>query len=254
MSNSKALTGRNALVTGSARRIGRQIALELASRGANVMIHTQKDEKSAVETVKMVRDLGVKSELVLADITQEAEVKKLIDSTVEFLGGIDILVNSAAIRRPVPFVDMTFSEWRLIMSIILDGTFLCCHAAAPHLKLSKHARIVNIGGVTSHIGAKDRAHVVAAKAGIVGLTKALAQDLGGDGVTVNCVAPGLVEAPEDDQESTQFRRNHTPFEKIPLRRIGNTEDVAKAVASLCGDDLAYVTGQTLHVNGGVFLW
>ena len=139
MSNSKALTGRNALVTGSARRIGRQIALELAGRGANVMIHTQKDEKSALETVKMVRALGVKSELVLADITQESEVKKLIDSTVKYLGGIDILVNSAAIRRPVPFVDMTFSEWRLIMSIILDGTFLCCHAAAPYLKKSKHA-------------------------------------------------------------------------------------------------------------------
>ena len=254
MINALPLAGRVALVTGSARRIGRAIALELARRGAHIVVHTRSDQSSAEETARQARELGVEAVVCLADITQDGAAREVVALAERTWGRLDILVNSAAIRRPVAFADLDYAEWRHIMAIVLDGTFLCCHAAAPLLRRSGHGRIVNIGGVTSHIGAHGRAHVVAAKAGVVGLTKALAHDLGDANVTVNCIAPGLVESPEDDAVSTQFRRKHTPLEKIPLGRTGSPQDVALAVASLCGDDMAYVTGQTVHVNGGVFLW
>jgi 3-oxoacyl-[acyl-carrier protein] reductase len=246
----KPLENRIAIVTGAAQGIGAAIARKLATDGATVAVA---DVNIAVAT-KVAAECGGESFAFATDVSEENQVAALHAEVRKRFGRLDILVNSAAIRRPVKFEDLTFTEWRLIMSIILDGTFLCCHAAAPHLRRSGHGRIVNIGGITSHIGAHGRAHVVAAKAGVVGLTKALALDLGDSQVTVNCVAPGMVEAPEDDAVSTQFRRQHTPLEKIPLGRVGTPDDVGRAVATLCSDELAYVTGQTLHLNGGVFLW
>jgi 3-oxoacyl-[acyl-carrier protein] reductase len=242
------------VVTGSARRIGREIALELARRGASVMVHSLADPDAAEQTAAGARALGVRAEVCLADLRTEDGARQLMEAAGAAFGAIDILVNSAAVRRAVPFAQLDFKEWRDIMAIILDGTYLCCHAALPLLRKSRHGRIVNIGGVTGQMGSRDRAHVVAAKAGVMGLTKALAIDLGAHGITVNCVAPGLIEAPGDDPAHVQFRRRHTSPEKVPLGRIGRPEDVSLAVASLCGDDLAYVTGQTVHVNGGVFLW
>jgi len=248
------LKNRVAVVTGSARRIGRAIALELARRGAFVVVHSRADEPGAHETARLVRGLGSDARVCLADITTEAGAASLVDVASLTWGRLDILVNNAAVRRPVPFEELDFAEWRAIMAVVLDGTFLCCRAAVPLLRASAHGRIVNIGGITSHIGAHERAHVVAAKAGVVGLTKALSQDLGAAGVTVNCIAPGLIEDPADDAVSSGFRRRHTPLEKIPLRRAGVPQDVAQAVAVLCCDEMAYVTGQTIHVNGGVFPW
>jgi 3-oxoacyl-[acyl-carrier protein] reductase len=248
------MAGRVALVTGSARRIGRAIALELARRGADVLVHARTDQAGADAVAAEVRALGRRAAVCLADVSQPEDADRLVAAALQAFGRLDILVNNAAIRRPVAFADLDYAEWRAITSVVLDGAFLCCRAAAPHLKAGGHGRIVNIGGVTSHIGSRGRAHVVAAKAGIVGLTKALAMDLGPDGITVNCLAPGLVEAPGDDTESTQFRRAHTPLDKIPLGRTGTPQDVALAIATLCGDDLAYLTGQTIHLNGGIFLW
>jgi 3-oxoacyl-[acyl-carrier protein] reductase len=250
----KPLAGRVALVTGSARRIGRAIALELASRGASVVINARSDLAAAQGVAHEIEAAGGRSFVCLADVADPADAKRLIAASVERFGRLDILVNNAAVRRQVDFAEMDYAEWRAITSVVLDGAFLCCHAAAPHLAKAGHGRIVNIGGVTSHIGARGRAHVVAAKAGVVGLTKALAMELGPNNITVNCLAPGLVEEQGDDAVSTAFRRNHTPLEKIPLGRTGSPQDVARAVAALCGDDLAYLTGQTVHLNGGVFLW
>ena len=254
MNQQGALAGRVAVITGSARRIGREIALELARRGADVMVHSLADRKSAEDTAAQVRQLGRRAAVCLADLTTEEGARQLMDAAGEAFGAIDILVNSAAIRRAVPIEELDLKEWREIMAIILDGTYLCSRAALPLLKKSRHGRIVNIGGVTAQIGAHGRAHVVAAKAGVMGLTKALAMELGSSGITVNCLAPGLIESPEDDPAHTQFRRRHTAPEKIPLGRIGRPEDISLAVASLCGDDFAYFTGQTVHVNGGIFLW
>lgn len=248
------LSGRVALVTGSAKRIGRAIALELARRGAAVVVNAKIDQAGADSAAEQIRSLGGRAAVCLADVSDPEDSKRPVAAAIETFGRLDILVNCAAVRRPVAFADLDYAEWRAIMSVVLDGAFLCCHAAAPHLRDSGHGRIVNIGGVTSHIGARGRAHVVAAKAGLVGLTKALALDLGPDNITVNCLAPGLVEAEGDDAVSTQFRRSHMPINKIPLGRTGSPQDVALAVATLCGDDLAYLTGQTIHLNGGVFLW
>lgn len=250
----KPLSGRVALVTGSARRIGRAIALALAEDGAAVMVNARSDATGAKAVADQIASRGGRSAVCLADVSNPAQVETLVATTVEALGGLDILVNNAALRRPVDFMAMDYAEWRAIMSVVLDGTFLCCRAAAPHLGRNGHGRIVNIGGVTSHIGAHGRAHVVAAKAGVVGLTKALALDLGPMGITVNCLAPGMIEDEGDDAVSTAFRRKHTPPEKIPLGRTGSPADVASAIATLCGDRLAYLTGQTIHLNGGIFLW
>lgn len=251
---SKRLEGRVALVTGSARRIGRSIALSLAAEGADVMIHARSSRSEAEAVAEAARALGVRAAVTLGDVSDPAEARHVVKDTVEQLGGLDILVNNAAIRRVCSLDAMDYAEWRSILSVILDGTFLCSQAAIPYLERSGRGRIVSIGGLTSHIGAHERAHVVTAKAGIVGLTKALAVELGPRGITANCLAPGLIEAPGDDRAHTEFRRRHSPPDKIPLRRIGDPDDIGRAVAALVSDDFAYLTGQTIHLNGGVFLW
>ena len=250
----KSLQGRVALVTGGAKRIGRAIALALADRGAAVVVNARSDRGAAEAVVGEIGSRGARGTVCMADVSDPAAVDAMIAAAVAEFGGLDILVNNAAVRRSVEFAALDYAEWRAIMAIDLDGTYLCCRAALPHLAKSGRGRIVNIGGVTSHIGARGRAHVVAAKAGVVGLTKALALDLGPSGITVNCLAPGLIEDENDKPHEIEFRRRHTPPEKIPLGRIGVPQDVGSAVAALVGDDFAYLTGQTIHLNGGVFLW
>jgi 3-oxoacyl-[acyl-carrier protein] reductase len=248
------LSGRVALVTGSARRIGRQIALHLSQRGATVMLHGRSASDEADEAAATIRAAGGDCDVVFGDVADPDQAERIVRSTVERFGRLDILVNNAAIRRAVPLADLDYAEWRAVTAVILDGTFLCSRAAAPHLKASRRGRIVNIGGVTSHIGADSRSHVVAAKAGVVGLTKALAIELGPDDITVNCVAPGLIEDDGDDADHVAFRRRHTKPENIPLGRVGTPADVGKAIAALCGDEFSYLTGQTIHLNGGSYLW
>lgn len=248
------LEGRVALVTGSARRIGRSIALALAHEGASVMIHARSARDEAEAVAAEVRAHGVGSGVVLGDVSVPHEAQAIVAATVRELGALDILVNNAAVRRVCALEQMDHAQWREIMGVILDGTFLCAQAAVPHLARQGRGRILSIGGLTSHIGANERAHVVAAKAGVVGLTKALAVELGPRGITANCLAPGLIEAEGDDPGHIAFRRRHSPPEKIPLQRIGAPDDIGRAVAALVSDDFAYLTGQTLHLNGGVFLW
>ena len=252
VSHEKNLIGRVALVTGSARRIGRTIALELASRGAAVVVHARSDRANCEQTVELIQAAGGRAMLQLADISIPEEAQRLVDFAVAEFGGLDILVNNAAVRRTVKLDQLGPREWREAMGVILDGAFFCAHAAYPHLVQSAAGRIINIGGVTAHVGARDRVHVVAAKAGLVGLTKALALELG-PRVTVNCVAPGLIEDPADDAEATRFRRNHFPPESIPMGRTGVPQDLSGVIAALCSDQFSWVTGQTVHVNGGIFL-
>jgi len=248
------LANQVALVTGSAKRIGKSIALALAARGADIIVHARTSRTEAEQTAEAVRVLGRRAAVALGDVALPEAVEAMMAEAAGAFGRLDILVNNAAIRRAVPLEELDYAEWRAVTGTILDGAFLCSRAALPHLKASGSGRIINIGGVTSHIGADSRAHVVAAKAGIVGLTKALAVELGPYGIRVNCVAPGLIEDQGDEAAHSAFRRRHTPPEKIPLRRIGNPDDIAQAVAGLCCPEFAYVTGQTIHVNGGVFLW
>jgi 3-oxoacyl-[acyl-carrier protein] reductase len=249
----RVLTGRVALVTGSTRRIGREIVLALAAAGADVVVHGRKDGDAASTVRREAQARGVNASVALADVSDRIAVAAMIEAAAARHGRLDILVNNAAVRRSRPLADIGPDEWRQVVGIILDGAFYCAQAAAPYLARGGKGRIINIGGATAFTGARDHAHVVAAKAGLSGLTRALAADLGPQGVTVNMVSPGLIEAPGDDPVRTAERRAHYTADRFALGRPGSPSDIASAVVALAGDSLAYVTGQTLHVNGGFYM-
>lgn len=250
--NPPPLTGKVALITGSARNIGKTIALRLVREGAAVVINARTSEDEVNSTVDEIRSLGGQAVGCLADVTSPDDVKKLIECAHTEFGGLDILVNNAAVRHEGSLESLTINDWRSIISIILDGAFLCAQAAAPLLRKSDAGTIVNIGGLTGSTGAGDRAHVVTGKAGLIGLTKALAWDLADDGVTVNLVSPGMV-ATDRSKSSSAAKPKHHSVHKPILGRRGSPEEIASIVYSLCGPDGRFMTGQTVHVNGGTYL-
>src|SRR5262245_30412710 len=186
------LAGRVALVTGSSRRIGREIVLALARTGANVVVHGRGNRQAAEAVKAEAEALGVKATTALCDVSDRASVGRMIDAIVADHGGLDILVNNAAVRKRAELAAITAAEWREVLGIILDGAFHCAQAAAPHLARGSHGRIINIGGESAWTGARDHAHVIAAKAGLQGLTRALAADLAPQQVTVNMISPGFI--------------------------------------------------------------
>lgn len=245
-----ALAGRTAVVTGAARNIGRSIALGLAAMGARVVVNAQHSGDAAEETAALIRAAGGEALVHLADVTDEAAVQGLMEAAVAF-GGVDILVNNAAIRRETPFAALPYREWREVLGVILDGAFLCSQGALPSLRRSGGGAIVNIGGLSAHTGSPGRAHVVAAKAGLSGLTRALAHDLAGDGITVNCVVPGLIDTVRG--ASTGGMPAMHGLHQTLVGRRGRVEEVAALVCFLCGPEARYLTGQTMHANGGAYL-
>lgn len=250
------LEGARALVTGSARGIGRAIALELASAGAAVMINARTARDEAEQTAADVRATGAAAAVMLADIAAPDGAAALVSATVGAFGGLDILVNNASVRREVDFAELDFAQWREILGITLDGAYLCSHAALPHLVdagARGAAAIVNIGGLSAHAGAARRAHVLAAKAGLVGLTRGLAHDLAASGVTVNCVAPGIIDTVRKASSTSGGAPAHHSAHSTLVNRRGRPGEVATLVRYLCGPDGRYITGQTLHVNGGAYL-
>jgi 3-oxoacyl-[acyl-carrier protein] reductase len=245
------LSGRVALVTGGARNIGRAIALALAQGGAAVIVNARTSRAEAEQTVAMVRQAGGRAVLQLADVTDPAAVQAMVEAGLHEFGRLDILVNNAAVRAETPFAQMAFEEWRRVLASILDASFLCAQACLPHLQQAGAGTIVNIGGLTAHKGAAGRAHVVAAKAGIVGLTRALAHDLAPQAITVNCVVPGTI----DTVRSLPGAPERPPPRQglPPVGRRGEPAEVGAAVRFLCGPGARYITGETLHVNGGGFM-
>jgi len=248
MSATNDLQGRVAIVTGSARNIGRAIAQALADAGAAVVINAKSSAGEAEAVARDIRDAGGKATAKLADVGIPDGAESLIATAVESFGRLDILVNNAAVRREMDFDKLDYQEWRDIIATILDGAYLCAHAALPHLIKAGGGSIVNIGGLSSFTGAARRAHVIAAKAGLVGLTRALAHDLAPHGVTVNCVAPGLIDTARRGPEPS----HHATHATLAGRR-GTPEEIAAVVRFLCGPGARYITGQTLHANGGVFM-
>ncbi|HEV2432085.1 MAG TPA: SDR family oxidoreductase [Burkholderiales bacterium] len=242
------LAGKVALVTGAARNIGRAIARSLAAGGAGVMVNARTSRAEAEKTVEII---GSNAGVHLADVTRPDEVKALVDATVKRFGRLDFLVNNAAVRYETAFSAMSFQEWKEVLSIVLDGAFLCAQAALPHLIKAGGGTIVNIGGQTAHKGASERAHVITAKAGIAGLTKALALDLAPHQITVNCVVPGTIESQRGLPGAPErpAHRRAPP----PVGRRGEPEEIAAMVRMLCGPDARYITGQAIHVNGGGYL-
>jgi 3-oxoacyl-[acyl-carrier protein] reductase len=183
----------------------------------------------------------------IADITQEAAVKGMIDAIVAKFGRLDILVNDAAVRGEKPFVEMSHQEWRSVLDVVLDGSFFCSRAALPHMVKNKWGRVIMLGGVSSHIGTAARAHVGVAKYGVVGLTKSLSAEFAPQGITVNCVAPGRIGGERSATSGAGI--GHAP----PVGREGNFEDVASIVRHLCQPANGFITGQTIHVNGGLYM-
>lgn len=245
------LAGKVAIVTGSARNIGRAIALELAEAGAAVVINARSRSAECEDVAAEVRRLGGRALVQPADIAIPAQAEALIAAAVAEFGRLDILVNNAAIRRELPIGTLAFEEWREVMAVVLDGAFLCVKAALPHLKSAGGGSIVNIGGLSAHTGAANRAHVVAAKSALPGLTRALAHDLAPYAVTVNCVVPGLIDTPRGG--TSPVAPSHHQSHATLLGRKGRPQEVAAMVRMLCGPDLRYITGQTIHVNGGAYL-
>lgn len=247
----KRLEGKVALLTGAVRRNGRAMARELAGEGANIVINTRASKREAEAVAAEMQALGVEAMVHLADITDEKAVNSMIEAVVARFGRLDILVNNAANRSQSPFLDITLAQWHSIISIILDGAFLCSRAALPHMIAAGGGRIVNIGGVSGHAGAMERAHVVTAKAGIVGLTKALAVEFAHKGITVNCVVPGKIggERPKSAGESPPLVGGRGPL----VGREGTFEEVAAIVLALCLPTGGFVTGQAIHVNGGMYM-
>jgi 3-oxoacyl-[acyl-carrier protein] reductase len=248
MRNGEDLAGKVALVTGGARNIGRAIARSLAAGGASVMVNARTSRAEAEKTVEMI---GAKAALHIADITKPDEVQRLVDATVKRFGRLDFLVNNAAVRYETSFEKMKYEEWRQVLSIVLDGAFLCSQAALPHLVSAGGGTIVNIGGQTGHKGAAERAHVITAKAGLAGMTKALAMDLAPHKITVNCVVPGTIES-QRGLPGVPDRPAHR-LTVPPIGRRGEPEEIAAMVRMLCGPDARYITGQAIHVNGGGYL-
>jgi 3-oxoacyl-[acyl-carrier protein] reductase len=242
------LAGKVALVTGGARNIGRAIARSLAAGGASVMVNAKTSRAEAEKTVEMI---GANAAVHIADVTKPDEVQALVDATVKRFGRLDFLVNNAAVRYETPFSSMKFEEWRQVLAIVLDGAFLCARSALPHMISAGGGTIVNIGGQTGHKGAAERAHVITAKAGLAGMTKALAMDLAPHKITVNCVVPGTIES-QRGLPGVPDRPAHR-LTVPPIGRRGEPEEIAAMVRMLCGPDARYMTGQSIHLNGGGFM-
>ena len=242
------LAGRVAIVTGSARNIGRATALRLAHEGAAVMVHARSDADGAAETVALLDAAGVTAASHLADLSTEDGANGLVTATVSKLGRLDILVNNAAVRRNTPITEISLAEWREVLGASLDAAFLTTRAAAPHMMAGKWGRIVNLGGISMFSGLAGRAHVSAAKAGMVGMTRSLATELGPHGITVNVVAPGAIATVRG--AAAGARPSGSLSASLPAGRDGRPEEIAHIVAMLCSPDAAYTTGQTIEVNGG----
>jgi 3-oxoacyl-[acyl-carrier protein] reductase len=235
-----------AMVTGAGRNIGRSIALELAARNADTVL-VVRSNRDAVEAVAAeVRELGRRALVGVADVRDEAAIAAIAEEARRTLGPPTILVNNAAIRPESPFLELTKADWREVTSIILDGAFVCAQEILPDMLEAGWGRIVNIAGLTGQTGAKHRAHVVAAKAGLIGFTKALALEYAEDNITVNAVSPGII----DTVRSTVPPR-HQSERPVPVGRLGRPEEVAAMVRFLASDDAAFITGQTINVNGGL---
>jgi 3-oxoacyl-[acyl-carrier protein] reductase len=248
MSNNE-LGGKVAVITGAGRNIGRAIALTLAQDGASIVVNARSNRTEAEAVVREIMSAGGKALVHIGDVADPKAVAAMADAAVKRFGGIDILVNNAALRREKSFAEMDYAEWREILDVTLDGAFHCTKACLAALRKSGEGTIVNIGGLSAHTGAKNRAHVVTAKAGLVGFTRALATELAADRITVNCVVPGFIGTPRPKDKPQPA--HHLTHQTLTGER-GKPEDVAALVRFLCGGGARYVTGQAIHANGGAY--
>lgn len=241
--------GKVALVTGAGKNIGRTIALDLAREGASVVVNGRADRAAVDAVVGEINQAGGQAVGVLADVSDEAAVARMVETAVAAFGGLDVVVSNAGLRRQTPLLQMSLAEWREIMAVALDGGFLLARAVVPHMIPRGGGAIVSLSGVSTHVGTPNRCHVSASKAGLEGLMRALAIELAPHRITCNCVAPGAVDTVRGASAG-----GAAPGDLgIPLGRKASVEEISGAVRYLAGPLGRYVTGQVLHVNGGAFL-
>lgn len=240
-----------ALITGSAANIGRGIALALARDGYRIMVTARSSREACEETARLVIQAGSEAAVHLADISDPVQARGLVEAAASRFGRLDVLVNNASVRRQTKLADITVEEWRWIVGSTLDGAFWCAQAAAAHIARAGGGTIVNIGGISAHAAPTGRVHVAVAKAGFVGLTRALARELAPDNITVNTVAPGSIDTQRGHAAGGNAGRAKLPDNLAG--RQGTVAEIAEMVAYLCGPHGRFVTGQTVHVNGGAFM-
>ena len=238
-----------AIVTGAAKNIGRATCESLSKLGFNVLVHANSDKDGAFETLNIVKKNGVNADIMIGDLTIEEASKELV-SEASNLGEVSILVNNASQREFNKFDDMTFDQWRFVMSINIDTLFHTCKAVIPEMKKNNWGRIVNLGGLSAHISAIGRAHVITSKSAVIGFSRALAMEYAESGITINTVVPGLIDTVRGASAGRSLV--HPSHSNPPIGRKGYPVEVATMISNLCGPNSDFITGQTIHVNGGSY--
>jgi 3-oxoacyl-[acyl-carrier protein] reductase len=245
------LEGKAALVTGASRGIGREIALELARQGANVAVNFSGSEAKANEVVDEIKTLGREAFAIKCDVSNSEEVAAMVKGTIDNFGKLDILFNNAGITKDNLLIRMKEEEWDDVINIKLKGVFLCTKAVTRQMMKQRVGRIINIASIVGVSGNPGQANYVAAKAGVIGLTKTTAKELASRNITVNAIAPGFITTDMTDKLTEDVKTEM--LKQIPLARLGEPKDIAKMTAFLASDDSSYITGQTLHINGGMVM-
>ncbi|MGE7997242.1 3-oxoacyl-[acyl-carrier-protein] reductase [Lysinibacillus sp. NPDC093190] len=245
------LEGKVAVVTGASRGIGRSIALKLADEGAKVVVNYSGSQAKAEEVVATIQENGGEAIAVQASVSKTEEVTALMDAAVKTFGSLDILVNNAGITRDNLLMRMKEDEWDDVLDTNLKGVFLCTKAVTRQMMKQRAGRIINISSIVGVAGNAGQANYVAAKAGVIGLTKTTAKELASRNILVNAIAPGFIETEMTEQLPEDLKQGM--LTQIPLAKLGQPEDIAKAVAFLASDDANYMTGQTLHIDGGMIM-
>ncbi|MFJ6207782.1 3-oxoacyl-[acyl-carrier-protein] reductase [Lysinibacillus sp. NPDC092081] len=245
------LEGKVAVVTGASRGIGRSIALKLADAGAKVVVNYSGSQAKAEEVVATIQENGGEAIAIQASVSKTEEVTALMDAAVKTFGSLDILVNNAGITRDNLLMRMKEDEWDDVLDTNLKGVFLCTKAVSRQMMKQRAGRIINISSIVGVAGNAGQANYVAAKAGVIGLTKTTAKELASRNILVNAIAPGFIETEMTEQLPEDLKQGM--LTQIPLAKLGQPEDIAKAVAFLASDDANYMTGQTLHIDGGMVM-
>ncbi|AYF53910.1 3-oxoacyl-[acyl-carrier-protein] reductase [Clostridium botulinum] len=245
------LTGKNAIVTGASRGIGRAIAIKLADLGANVVLNYRSDINSVNEVVKEIESKGVKAVAIQGDISKFEDAKKIVDEAMEKLGSIDILVNNAGITKDTLLMRMKEEEFDNVIEVNLKGVFNCTKHVVPIMMKQRSGKIINISSVVGLSGNAGQSNYAAAKAGIIGFTKSVAKEIASRGITVNAVAPGFIATDMTGVLSDKVKENIK--NNIPLKRVGDAKDIANTVAFLSSNMASYITGQVISVDGGMHI-
>jgi 3-oxoacyl-[acyl-carrier protein] reductase len=245
------LTGKTALITGSGRGLGKAIALKLANMGANIVLNDIASSDSVDSTAEEFRQAGFAVTVTKGDVRSPEDVKLMFKTAIDEFGSVDILVNNAGITRDKPIALMSEEDWDMVLDINLKGAFNCIKAASKIMIKQKSGRIINMASVAGVMGNPGQANYSASKAGLIGLTKSTAKELASRGIICNAVAPGIIESKMTDVLPEKVKENY--MNNIPLKRFGTPEDVADVIGFLASKESSYITGQVIHIDGGLVM-